>query len=232
MRRPPFVAAGVLALTALLVGCKEATFGPETFGSIQGRVLDFETGATLANAVISTSPPSSSLVTNESGEFTVESVAAGNYTITASRNGYQSGAVTVAVQQNRTTQAVLFLRPEEEEDSTGGGGTDDTFEVTVLSFQNIPGSTSDSASVRVEYRVRNLGEAAIPNYEVYFRIFTNGPTFFQEQRGTSLGPGQQDIVQFDKRLLGFTASDVVVDDFWYTGQPRDRDGRLVAARTP
>ena len=220
MLRPPTGALGVLALLALVVGCKEATFGPETFGSIQGRVLDFETNAALANAVVTTSPPTNALVSDANGEFTVEDVAAGNYTITASRNGYQTGAVTVAVQQNRVAQAVLFLRPEEEEDTTGTG-SDDVFEVTVLSFQTIPGTTSDSSTVRVEYRVRNLGEVSIANYEVYFRIFTdNGPTFFQEQRGTSLGPGQQDLAQFDKRLLGYTATDVVVDDFWYTGQPR------------
>lgn len=222
MRRISAAALGVLISFALLVGCKEATFGPETFGSIQGRVLDFETGAALANAVITTSPPSSALVANENGEFTVESVAAGNYTVTASRNGYQPGAVTVAVQQNRVTQAVLFLRSEEEEDSTDTG---DDIEVEVLSFSTIPGTTSDSSTVRVEYRVRNLGEANIPNYEVYFRMMTNGPTLYQEQRGTNLGRGQQDIVQFDKPALGFTVTEVVVDDYWYTGQPRRPGGR-------
>jgi len=223
-RPPPRFALGLVVVLLALSGCKDATFGPEIYGTIEGRVLDRDTNVPLANVVVTTSPPSNAILTDSDGRFTVENVAAGNYTITASRSGYSSGTVTVAVQQGRTAQANVLLSASDDDPTP----EDSVFTVTVLSWNTIP-NTADSSTVRVEYRVRNEGDAVIPNYEVYFRIFTDGPTFFQEQRGTNLGAGQSDIVTFDKPVLGYNATDVVVDDFWYTGQPTSRRRSLRAS---
>jgi hypothetical protein len=208
-----------LALALLLAaGCKESTLEPERFGSIEGRVLDFETGDPLAGASITTSPPSGAIVTRNDGTFRIEEVLVGNYTITGNKTGYDPNTVTIAVLADRITEATLFLS---EEDTTD---TDDEASMTVdiLNFTNQVGP--DSTDVRVQYRVENTGEVTIPSYEVYFRIETTGTDYFEEQTGTDLGVGQLDIGEFTEFIGQDSATAVVVDTFFFEGQ----DGRRPA----
>jgi len=207
-----------LLVAALLFGCKESTLLPERYGAIDGQVVDFSTGAPLANAAVTTSPPSSALVTDGNGRFRIDPLLVGNYTITVARDGYQTNTATVAVQDGQDTQATILLRAEPEDDDTTSAAMD----VSVLNFVN--DVQGDSTVVRVQYRVANTGSEAIPAYEVYFRIVTDGPVpFFQEQSGANLGVGQVDIAEFSRYIFSETASDVVIDDIWFEGQPAAAD---------
>jgi hypothetical protein len=207
------VAPAVLfALLLGTAGCKESTLEPERFGSIQGQVLDFETGAPIPGASITSSPPTGAIVTDGEGRFTIEEVLVGNYTITGSKTGYDPNTVTVAVLVDRVTPATLFLSVEDTTD-TGNGAS---MTVEVLNFTNQVGA--DSTDVRVQYRVENTGEVTIPSYEVYFRIETTGDTYFQEQQGTDLGVGQLDIEEFTEFIGQDSATAVVVDTFFFEGQ--------------
>ena len=227
MRLPLRTAPAVfLALFLTATGCKESVLEPERFGSIQGRVLDFETGDPIAGASITTSPPTGAIVTNNNGEFSIEEVLAGNYTITGNKSGYDPNTVTVAVLSERTTQATLFLSEEDTTDTAD----DASMSVEVLNFTNQVGN--DSTDVRVQYRVRNTGEVTIPSYEVYFRILTTGETYFEEQQGTDLRVGQFDIGEFTEFIGQDSATAVVVDTFFFEGQglrrapqPRSTAGR-------
>jgi len=215
MRLPLRTAPAVfLALFLTATGCKESVLEPERFGSIQGRVLDFETGDPIAGASITTSPPTGAIVTNNNGEFSIEEVLAGNYTITGNKSGYDPNTVTVAVLSERTTQATLFLSEEDTTDTAD----DASMSVEVLNFTNQVGT--DSTDVRVQYRVRNTGEVTIPSYEVYFTILTTGDTYFEEQQGTNLGVGQQDIGEFTEFIGQDSATAVVIDTFFFEGQQR------------
>lgn len=201
-------AAWAVLLPFLLLtfsGCKEATLEPDLTGRIEGAVFDFETREVLSGVSITTSPPTSAIVTGENGTFVLEGVATGNYTLTASRSKYQTNSVMVSVRENRTTQAAIFLR---QADTTATGAALST---EVLNWSN---RVEDGiATVRVEYRVRNTGTVDIAAYEIYFRIETRGGNFFQEENETDLGVGQEDIRQFDKELQRQPATDVVVEDF-------------------
>ncbi len=187
-------------------GCKEATLGPDPSGRIEGAVFDFDTRAALGGVGITSSPPSSAILTGGDGTFVLEDVAAGNYTITASRSGYQTNSVTVSVREGRTTQAAVFL---EKADTTANQAA---LSAEVLNWSNQK-TEGDTVRVRVEYRVRNTGAVDLPAYEVYFRIETEEVNFFQEQNGTDLNVGQEDIRQFSKKLLKQPATAVTVDDF-------------------
>lgn len=198
---------GLLAFT----GCKEATLGPELAGDLEGIVYDFETKAILPGAGITTSPPTSALVTDENGRFVLDDVPPGNYTITATRNGYVTSTTSVSVRENRMTQANVFLKKEEPKASTK---TDLAVEILNWAAR----TRNDSAFVDVEYRVRNTGDAAIPAYEVYFRIGTPGENFFQEEKGANLNTTQADIGRFTRYTRKQQAQEVVVDNFWFQGK--------------
>lgn len=203
-----FVLLALPLLLLGLVGCKEATLGPNLTGSIEGTVMDYDTNETLAGVSITTSPPTGAYVTDAGGAFTLEDLETGNYTITANKPGYQKNAVTVSVKENRTTQAVIFLEMEEEEDSTQAAVLPE-----VIDWTNV--QRNDSVFVHVEYRVRNTGDVPLQAYEVYFRIETTSNDLFHEVAGSSLAAGQTDVGEYEKHLTsGEEAQNVVVDDFW------------------
>ncbi|MGK7397106.1 MAG: carboxypeptidase-like regulatory domain-containing protein [Candidatus Cyclobacteriaceae bacterium M3_2C_046] len=89
--------------------CQEDTIVDLNDGIIRGRVLDFETSAPIAGAGITTSPPSSAIVSGSSGLFMLENLEPGNYSVTAQKFGFQSSTVSVAVSEDEETEVVIFL---------------------------------------------------------------------------------------------------------------------------
>lgn len=196
------------ALLLIAPGCEDASLGPAQRGSIEGRVQDFETDDPLAGVNITTSPPTSALVTDSDGRFALSDVETGNYTISAQKSGYDPNQVSISVRADETTQAVIFLEPGES-DAT----MQDSIDVDVTNWANRT-PKADSVLVDVEYRVRNVGDTGIGAYEVYFRIETDGDDFYYETQGDSLAADQTDVGDFSKYLRDRQATDVLVDDYW------------------
>ncbi len=92
-----------------LSSCKEDTIQPELYGSISGIVMDQDASSALEGASITTSPPTSAILTGSDGKFSIQDIPVGNYTITAQKNGYKKSSVSVSVRENAVTQATIFL---------------------------------------------------------------------------------------------------------------------------
>ena len=194
----------VLLAALTLTACKDGLVEPERFGSIQGVVIDFETGSRIPNAAVTTTPATDAITADGDGAFTVTDVLTGTYTLTASRTGYLTSTATVAVREGRTAQAAIYLKRDAGTPGTPG------ISAEVLRFTNEP-FTADSSFVTVEYRARNRSDVSIGSYEVYFRIDTDKGPFYQEIAGTDLAAGEQDLSQFRKQIFGGMASTVSVD---------------------
>lgn len=217
MKRPFLLLALLAAVALAAVGCKDATLEPDLTGTITGTVFDADTNEPLARAQITTSPPTSAPLTNENGTFRLEDVATGNYTVTASRPGYQSSSVTIAVTENQAAPASLFLEEET---------ADTTDESASLNAQITNWATrieGDSAFVDVEYRVRNTSDVDVAQYEVDFRIETSSETFFAQETGEDLLAGESDVGSFEKYTRGEEAQDVTIDSVTFE-EDTDDDG--------
>lgn len=101
-----------VAAVFIFTHCKEDTIEPVLIGSISGQVFDQENSLPVQNASITTSPPSSAILTDVNGKFLIENCTVGNYTITVVKNGYEKGIVTISVAEERQTKAVIFLQKE------------------------------------------------------------------------------------------------------------------------
>lgn len=201
-----------LGVLLALSACKDGVLEPEFYGSIEGRVLDRETGEPVGGASVTTSPATGALITGADGTFRVADVLVGSYSISANRRGYDPNTVTVAVRDGQTTRAEFFL---EQEADDAGADPDVDFGAEVLNFTNevfAGRGGADSTYVTVEYRAINRSTADIGRYEVYFRIDTDRGPFYQEVAGEDLGGGQQDLGTFRKYLLGAQADAVVILD--------------------
>lgn len=113
-----FLISFLFILLFFYPSCEKVTIEDETFGSIQGTVLDSETDSPLNNANITTTPPTNSILTSQDGTYRLDEVPVGNYSIQAKKNGFQNNSVSVAVRENQTAIANIVLAPEEEEEDT------------------------------------------------------------------------------------------------------------------
>jgi len=99
----------VIATAFFLIACQEDTIEGIEDGVISGRVIDFESTSPIAGAGITTTPPSSAIVTDSAGGFRLENLEPSNYSITARKFGYQNTTVSVAVGPSQTTEVVIQL---------------------------------------------------------------------------------------------------------------------------
>ena len=201
------------SLLLFLAGCDEETLGPQTRGSIQGVVQDADPNAPIDQANVTTSPPTQSVLTSDSGTFSLPDIPTGNYSVEATKTGYDARAVQVSVQENQTAGATLLL---ERGDDFGEPSDSLTVEVTNWFNDRInrDSTGADSIFADVEYSARNVGDVRIQAYEVYFEIETGQGVFSREVGGDSLASGQRDLGGF-RRLVQAEATAVrVADVYW------------------
>jgi len=96
-------------LLLFLFSCKEDTITPEMFGNISGLVLDADDNTPIVGASVTTSPPTNSLVTDDTGKFEYLDITVGNYTITVTKNDYVKNAVSVQVKDGKITAPTILL---------------------------------------------------------------------------------------------------------------------------
>jgi hypothetical protein len=72
-------------------------------GMIKGIVTNTNGDSIVAGASIVSSPPTSSVTSNSSGEYTIKNVMPGTYTITATKGGYNPGNIVVNVSTGKVT---------------------------------------------------------------------------------------------------------------------------------
>jgi large repetitive protein len=86
-----------------------------TTGNIVGRIIDAKTGVAIKEAVITTFPATSSVTSDQLGEYKIENLNPAEYSVLVSKYGYQSTTTTVNVVVGSDTKADISLT----EQSTG-----------------------------------------------------------------------------------------------------------------
>ncbi len=100
-------------VVALVLGmsCLKKPSDIPTIGTIIGVVTDGKTGNVLSGASIATNPSTTSVTSGADGSFSIPSIAAGTYSVTASKSGYVSSIQDIAVGGGATATANFALSP-------------------------------------------------------------------------------------------------------------------------
>lgn len=101
----------ILALTIGITSCKDDPATPATTGTISGMVKN-STGAIVAGAIVTTTPPTSSVTTDANGAYTIPNVVPGAYLVTATKEGMGTGSTTISVAAGKSTTADVVLATE------------------------------------------------------------------------------------------------------------------------
>ena len=91
----------------------------ENLGKISGTVTNSETGLSIDQVNITTNPVTNSINTNSSGQYEIDNIKPGNYTVTAAKEGFVSSSIEVAVSGGLTSTADFLLSPEQEVNNFG-----------------------------------------------------------------------------------------------------------------
>lgn len=190
------VHALVLVVLVGATGCDEQTLGPQAEGDIDGTVQRADSGAPIAEATVSTSPPTQSVSTGSDGAFRLAGVEMGNYTITAEKQGFEGKTVSVRVEPGEATQATVRLEVDEDA-RTPSDSLTARVEDFFVDAVNRDDSGPDSLFVTTEYSVVNDGDVRVNAYEVYFEVTTDdGSTYAHEARGDTLALDERDLRDF------------------------------------
>lgn len=108
MRRSfTYIALSVLLI--LLVSCNEDRISENEFGIITGKVVVDGTNTPLENVRISTSPVTSTVFTDAEGNFVIENVAAGEYSVGARLDGYLARYEPATVIANASVNVIFDM---------------------------------------------------------------------------------------------------------------------------
>ena len=96
-------------LATLLASCAPPTEAAPVTQGISGTVVDAETGNPVADAVVETDPPSSTVKSDPAGAFEVTDIAVGHYTIRVRAVGYDIFETQVWVREGLPTRSDMLL---------------------------------------------------------------------------------------------------------------------------
>ena len=100
-----------IAVVLALLSCSkdESSTTPPSIGSIFGSVLNASSNSGLVGVQITTLPPTGSVLTGNTGSYSISSIPVGNYKVFASLSGYRSDTVNIAVSSGTTSQVDFRL---------------------------------------------------------------------------------------------------------------------------
>ena len=93
----------------LLNSCEEQKLDVVNYGTIKGTVLDGDTYQPLQGVLVTTTPPSISLLTDEHGVFTIPKIKEGDVALNVKKKDYLSNSLSVTVYENEETVLDFLL---------------------------------------------------------------------------------------------------------------------------
>lgn len=102
----------LLFITICLAGCSEDTIGAFGNGTITGKVVKDGDNEPIENVKISTNPASSTVFSDEDGNFILKDIPEGDYSVQAKKDGLLTKFEGVTIRQNSEVNVIFELKPE------------------------------------------------------------------------------------------------------------------------
>ncbi len=95
-----------------ITSCSEDTIDLEGLGAVRGRVVAVGTNEPLENVKISTNPSSSTVFTDADGEYVIENIPSGDYSLSAQREGLLAQFEAISILADRELEIVFEMDVE------------------------------------------------------------------------------------------------------------------------
>lgn len=154
-----------LFLTMLfLVSCDEEKLDIINYGSISGTVLDGDTYQPLSGVLITTTPASSSLLTDTNGKFSIPKIKEGEVSINIKKKDYLSNAISAAIYGDEETTLDLLLF--KDENNIGN----------ISIYDPVPGNGAldQLTNLTLKWNIQGKKSSVVLSYSIY--MFESGTT--------------------------------------------------------
>ena len=155
-----FIFSIVIALLSFSA-CKEDPIELTYFGSIKGIVLD-EMDEAIANATITTTPPSEVITTDIDGKFTLEKIKTGTYSLRAKKDGYIADLESITVNQDQISNVNFVLKLDDNQNQAP-------------SIASYPTPENESQNIDYNIELRWTAEDPDGNEELRFDVLLVNP---------------------------------------------------------
>lgn len=99
-----------LIMSISLFSCNESTVDPDLYGSISGTVKTSTGSIPMEGVTITTSPGTSSVITNAEGVFDIGEVPIGDYAISAKKEDYTSENINISVREDQNVVMEILMQ--------------------------------------------------------------------------------------------------------------------------
>lgn len=156
----------LLAIAVLFFSaCQEDTITPAVYGSLSGKVLSEATNTPISDAIISTTPPTSQVISDGQGNFILEDVETGTYTVRAEKAGYVSSVETVTITEKKESSVIISLTEKT---------ADNTPPTSPVNIAPADGATGLDISFTLRWTSTDVDNDAL-TYDVYTFHSAQGP---------------------------------------------------------
>ncbi|WP_299187756.1 carboxypeptidase regulatory-like domain-containing protein [uncultured Aquimarina sp.] len=153
-----------------ITSCSEDTIDLEGLGAVRGRVVAVGTNEPLENVKISTNPSSSTVFTDADGEYVIENIPSGDYSLSAQRDGLLAQFEAISILADRELEIVFEMDVETAGnrapdaailDSPEDNSVDQPLEVTLV----WTGSDPDDDTLTYTITLRNDENSEVEVFE-------------------------------------------------------------------
>lgn len=103
------VTSSLFLFLLLLNACKEEYVEPQRFGTLKGNVLHSEAFTPIEKAAVKITPTYATVLTDESGNFLLDNLPVGGYTIEVKKTGFKTELLTIQVSDGQTTEVDILM---------------------------------------------------------------------------------------------------------------------------
>ncbi|MEO9894667.1 carboxypeptidase-like regulatory domain-containing protein [Aurantibacter sp.] len=219
-----------VCMVFLITSCSEEPIDENVFGTLTGKVVTNGENMPLTNVKISSSPVSTTVFTDDQGNFTIENIQIGEYSFQAELTEYQTGFEAVNIIEGKTTNVVFELNTDDANNIAPLASTlkfpeDGAEDISTQVQFTWSSSQNDDDEINYSLELRNGSTSEVTTYTEI-----KDTTFLVENLAVgnnyiwqiSADDGVNDIVKSD--LGGFVTSAIDANRFLYV---RDIDGNNV-----
>lgn len=147
-----------------LVSCDEEKLDIINYGSISGTVLDGDTYQPLPGVLITTTPASSSLLTDANGKFSIPKIKEGEVSINIKKKDYLSNAISAAIYGDEETTLDLLIF--KDENNIGN----------ISIYDPVPGNGAldQLSNLTLKWNIEGKKSSVVLSYSIY--MFESGTT--------------------------------------------------------
>jgi len=151
----------ICCMLFLFVAACEDAVENNTYGSINGVVISKISMKPLEGAVITTNPPSRSVLSDAEGKFVLTDLTVGDYVVTAEKHEYANKSVTVNVRRDKVTELVVQME-------------DGDLAANTVKFSNpVPEENHGDVSVPTVFSWAYTGVSDTVQVRFHLKVFTN-----------------------------------------------------------